>query len=115
MLNTSQSKNNLVYSGVKSRSLSIFLALVIIASLAVIGCGNDAENKNQEAMPPADTSKGISVMAHDSTNKDVAYVCPCGGCPEVKESKPGKCPKCDLELVQVRQNVRTPSFSGEKK
>ena len=92
-----------------------FLPLAIIASLSIMSCGNNSEKKNQEAMPPADTSKGVSVMAHDSSNKDVAYVCPCGGCPEVRECKPGKCPKCDLVLVRVRQRVRTPSFSGEKK
>ena len=80
-----------------------FLSFVIAASLFTFGCGNNSEKKNQEDMLPADTSKGVSVMAHDSSNKDVAYVCPCGGCPEVKESNPGKCPKCDMELVQKKK------------
>ena len=81
---------------------NFFLPAVIASSLFLFGCGN-AEEKNQESMPPADTSKGVSAMTHDSTGKELAYICPCGGCPEIRESKPGNCSKCEMELVQEKK------------
>ena len=80
----------------------IFLLSAVVLSMTLFSCGNSGEQKQEESMPAPDTSKGVSAMSHDSLSKDSAamvYVCPCGGCPDVKESKPGKCPKCDMALV----------------
>ena len=72
-------------------------------SMIMFSCGNSEEKKQDDGNTPvADTSKGVSAMSHDSLSKDssaVVYVCPCGGCPEVRESKQGKCPKCEMDLV----------------
>ena len=81
----------------------LFLSLAVILSLCFCGCRSEEEQKNQDSMPPRDTSKGESVMANDSLKDAMVYVCPCGGCPEVKEPKPGKCPKCDLDLVKEKK------------
>ena len=81
----------------------VFLSTVIAASILFYGCGSSEEKKHEEVMPAADTSQGVSAMAHDSTHGELAYVCPCGGCPEVKEAKPGKCPKCEMELVEQKK------------
>jgi Heavy metal binding domain len=85
----------------------VFLFFALGLSLALFSCGNADEKKQDDGnVPPADTSKGVSSMVHDSLSKDAAavvYVCPCGGCPEVKESKAGKCPKCQLELVEEKK------------
>ena len=78
--------------------LTLFLASFFMFS----SCGNSETKKNEEAVPATDTSKGISVMKSDSLNSNLAYVCPCGGCPEIKESKPGKCSKCGIELEQEK-------------
>ena len=87
----------------------LFLSPVVIGSfvlsLFIFGCGSSEEKKQNDAVAP-DTSKGVSAMSHDSLSTDpgaVVYVCPCGGCPDVKESKPGKCPKCDMDLVENKK------------
>lgn len=80
----------------------LFLLSAIAISVTLFGCGNSTEKKQDDGAVPADTSKGVSAAAHDSlhtTEASLVYICPCGGCPEVKESKPGNCPKCDMELV----------------
>ena len=83
----------------------LFLSLTVIASVSLFSCGTPADKKQDDGAVPHDTSKGIS--AQDTSMKtngaSLAYVCPCGGCPEVKESKPGKCPKCDLDLVEQKK------------
>ena len=78
-----------------------FLFVVFFISFA-FACGNSEEKKN-EAMPPSDTSNGVSAMTHDSLHGELAYICPCGGCPEIRESKPGKCSKCEMELVAEKK------------
>ena len=83
----------------------ILLSAAFTTSVFLFACGNSTEQK-QEAMPPADTSNGVSVMSTDSASGDqasLAYICPCGGCPEVKESNPGKCPKCEMDLVEEKK------------
>ena len=85
---------------------NIFLLAALALSITFAGCGNSGEKKQDDGAAPIDTSKGVSAMAHDSLSKDPAamvYVCPCGGCPEVRESKPGKCPKCELDLVEEKK------------
>jgi hypothetical protein len=84
----------------------LFLFSALALSMALFSCGNSGEKKQDDGtVPAADTSKGVSASA-DSLSKDpaaVVYVCPCGGCPEIKESKPGKCSKCDLDLVEQKK------------
>ena len=77
---------------------------ITISSMAFYGCGNAAEKKQDDGgVAPVDTSKGVSAMAHDSLHGgDIVYICPCGGCPEVKESQSGNCSKCGMELVQEK-------------
>ena len=82
-----------------------FLFPVVIGAVTLsftfFGCGNSKEKKQEDGVKP-DTSKGVSAMVRDTLHKQessLVYVCPCGGCPEVREAKAGNCPKCGLELV----------------
>lgn len=74
--------------------LPVFIAL----SFTFWSCGNSSEKKEEN-----------HDMHHhgDSANAELhaaaVYICPCGGCPEVKESKPGKCPKCEMDLVEEKK------------
>ena len=84
----------------------ILLSSAVILSMTLFSCSNSGETKTEDGAAPADTSKGVSAMSHDSLSTDQAamvYVCPCGGCPEIKESKPGKCSKCQLDLVEQKK------------
>ncbi|MBI4946324.1 MAG: hypothetical protein HY840_07985 [Bacteroidetes bacterium] len=84
----------------KKHFLFPVLTGAVALSLTFSGCGSSGEKKQEDTMP-VDTSKGVSAMAHDSTHHEEAslvYICPCGGCPEVRESKAGNCRKCGLEL-----------------
>ncbi|MEK6615239.1 MAG: heavy metal-binding domain-containing protein [Bacteroidota bacterium] len=78
------------------------LSAVALSISFAFACSNSKENIN-EAMPPSDTSNGVSAMVHDTLHGEIAYICPCGGCPEIRESKPGKCSKCELELVEEKK------------
>lgn len=80
----------------------VIVSFCILSTVAFFGCGS-SEEKGKEVMPAADTSKGVSAMAHDSSGTELAYICPCGGCPEIRESKPGNCSKCEMELVQEKK------------
>ncbi|MBI4929799.1 MAG: hypothetical protein HY841_03480 [Bacteroidetes bacterium] len=85
---------------------TFFISVALIVSLLFYGCGNSGEKKQDDGAVPHDTSNGVSAMLLDSLHTDQAslvYVCPCGGCPEVKESKQGNCPKCGLELVEEKK------------
>ncbi|MBI3502015.1 MAG: hypothetical protein HY063_09490 [Bacteroidetes bacterium] len=81
---------------------NLFLSAAVIFSFTLFSCGTTEEKKQNDAVKP-DTSKGVSAMKNDSAKSELAYVCPCGGCPEVKEAKPGNCPKCGLELVKEKK------------
>jgi len=80
----------------------VFLLSVFAMSMALFSCGS-AEEKPQHDGVVADTSNGVSASTNDSLNTGLAYICPCGGCPEVKESKAGKCPKCEMDLVEEKK------------
>lgn len=81
------------------------LPAALAVSMAFFACGSQAEKKHEDGAVPQDTSKGISA-AHDALHGDstaLAYICPCGGCPEIRESQPGKCSKCQMELVEEKK------------
>ena len=82
----------------------LFLSAAVIASITLLSCGNSTEKKQDDGAVPHDTSNGVSAMVHDTLQgASLAYVCPCGGCPEIKETKPGKCSKCGLDLVEQKK------------
>ena len=84
----------------------LLLSVAVIASISLFGCGNSGEKKQDDGAIPHDTTHGVSAQDTSSLKTDaaaLAYVCPCGGCPDVKESKPGNCPKCGLDLVQEKK------------
>ena len=81
----------------------LLLHIAIITSLSFFGCGNSEEKKQDDGAVPHDTSHGVSAMANDSLHGELAYICPCGGCPEIRESKPGKCSKCEMDLVEEKK------------
>lgn len=82
---------------------NVFLFSALALSVALFSCGSSEEQKHEEVMPAADTSKGVSAATTDSAKGDLAYICPCGGCPEIRESKPGKCTKCEMDLVEEKK------------
>ncbi len=82
----------------------LFLLSAVLLCMTMFSCGDPGEKKQNDGVVP-DTTHGVSAMAQDSLSKEQAawvYVCPCGGCPEIKESKPGNCTKCGLELVEQK-------------
>ena len=84
----------------------ILFAAIFTVSVFLVACGSSNEHKSEESVPLTDTSNSVSVMSTDSINGDQAgltYICPCGGCPEVKVSHPGKCPKCEMDLVEEKK------------
>lgn len=83
----------------------LFASVALTLSLSLFGCGNQNEKKQNEEAVPHDTTQGVSAEVPDLKTADasLAYICPCGGCPEVKEAKPGKCPKCEMDLVEEKK------------
>jgi len=66
----------------KNNMLKLLLPITFITSLFFFGCGNSDEKKNQEVMPAADTSKGVSAMKQDPFKKEqtaLVYVSSCDG------------------------------------
>ncbi len=80
----------------------LLLLSAIICSLFLFSCGNASEKKTDDGAIPADTSNGVSVMNEGKSSSDVGYICPCGGCPEIRETAPGKCSKCEMDLVEEK-------------
>jgi hypothetical protein len=65
-----------------------FIAVAAIAlTLAFSACGS------QEQKTPA--------TVQSSTTEKVLYTCPMH--PEVRSDKPGKCPKCGMDLIKVEK------------
>ena len=67
-----------------------------IAALSIslaFACGNSTQKSD-----PNNTPKNDSIAT-----AGITFICPCGGCPEVKESKAGNCPKCKMELVEKKK------------
>jgi hypothetical protein len=51
------------------------------------------------------TSSGCARRQTQSTSEKVTYTCPMH--PEVKSDKPGKCPKCGMNLVPAEKPANT--------
>jgi hypothetical protein len=65
--------------------LTIAVALVMALGMAVTltGCGGSSQSSEQPAQ---------------KSGKAVQYICPMH--PDVVQDKPGKCPKCGMDLVE---------------
>jgi len=71
----------------------IILAAIFTLGVAIISCKN-SENKTDATT--ADTTKTAAAAPKDSTATKAIYVCPMH--PEETSDKPGKCPKCGMDL-----------------
>lgn len=69
----------------------IFFGSLFVFAVALAACGGAEEKKQMDSVAP-DSSKG-----------ELAYICPCGRCPEVREKAAGKCPKCEMDLVEEKK------------
>jgi hypothetical protein len=68
-------------------TLNFIVVAAIALTLAVSACGS------QEQKTP--------VTVQSSTTEKVLYTCPMH--PEVRSDKPGKCPKCGMDLIMVEK------------
>lgn len=83
---------------------AFLLSVFTIASLALTSCGGN-ETKSEAK------KDSTSAMAPDSmlaAGEKIIYVCPMPEDAEIKSDKPGKCPKCgmDLEKKIVKDTVK---------
>jgi len=78
------------------RFTAILLTVVLVA-----GC-----TPKSAPQPSPQTPKAASSQQGEQTQAEV-WTCPMH--PEVRESKPGKCPKCGMDLVLMKK-----SESGQK-
>lgn len=74
------------------------IALVLITTISFAACGGGSS----ESKANADTS------AHDGMTAAVQYTCPMH--PEVISDKPGKCPKCGMDLVEKKDEMAADSM-----
>jgi hypothetical protein len=70
-----------------------FLAVVFILGIAMISCKN---NQNKPDAANADTLKTAAAAPKYTTSHKQVYTCPMH--PEEVSDKPGKCPKCGMDL-----------------
>ncbi len=54
-----------------------------------------------------------STKTHKATSKGVKYTCTMH--PEVVMDKPGKCPKCGMTLVKMKQGKKDSKMKGDMK
>jgi len=71
----------------------ILLAAILMSGIAFSSCKN-SENKTDAAM--GDSVNTATTTPADSTAHQSLYVCPMH--PEETSDKPGKCPKCGMDL-----------------
>jgi hypothetical protein len=81
----------------KNFFLSVILAVALLA-----GCKSSTNNEQAKS---TDT-------VQDSTQIAGVYICPCGGCPEIRESKPGNCSKCEMPLVPEKASADHTDHAG---
>ena len=71
----------------------IILAALFCIGLATISCKN---SENKTGGTNTDSLKGSAAAPKDSAAAKTVYVCPMH--PEETSDKPGKCPKCGMDL-----------------
>ncbi|HWK05108.1 MAG TPA: heavy metal-binding domain-containing protein [Puia sp.] len=89
--------------------------ILILACLAVLGitfsaCSNNTGSKTDTA-GKADSSTS---MKDTSMMKQVAVVYTCKMHPEVISDKPGKCPKCGMDLVKKEDIMKDSTMKSMK-
>lgn len=89
--------------------------ILILVCLAVLGiffaaCSNNTGSKT-DTTGKADSS---SSMKDTSMMKQVAVVYTCKMHPEVISDKPGKCPKCGMDLVKKEDIAKDSTMKGMK-
>jgi hypothetical protein len=52
---------------------NIFIAIAVTFSLFLFSCGSGNEKKQEESMPPPDTSKGVSAMKADTSQRIIVF------------------------------------------
>jgi Cu(I)/Ag(I) efflux system membrane fusion protein len=70
----------------------ISLAIITISMVIVFSSCSDSAPKNS--------------VSESNTNEKATYTCTMH--PEIKRDKPGKCPKCGMELVKMNSHVTVP-------
>ena len=81
-------------------------ACAIILSIVFYACSNNTTGK--ASLPDS------SAMVKDSSIKQTAAVYTCKMHPEVTSDKPGKCPKCGMDLVKKETITKDSSMQGMK-
>jgi len=78
----------------------------IILSIVLYACSNNTTGK----APLPDSS----AMTKDSSMKQTSAVYTCKMHPEVTSDKPGKCPKCGMDLVKKETMPKDSTMQGMK-
>src|SRR5882757_5144788 len=85
----------------------LLIACLAIFSIAFTACANNTNSK--AALPDSSaTTKDTSAV------KQTAAVYTCKMHPEVTSDKPGKCPKCGMDLVKKKPVAKSSDMKGMK-
>lgn len=93
------------------------LASLILLSIVFTACSNNATNDAASKPAAADSAAafGTTAAAKDtSMTKATAVVYTCKMHPEVISDKPGKCPKCGMDLVKKDNLKKDSTMQGMK-
>lgn len=71
-----------------------FSIIIIAVGISLVGCKQSASNNT------------------NSSKEQIAEVYTCSMHPEVESDKPGKCPKCGMELIKKDENNHPDSSSN---
>ena len=85
-----------IMRNMKKIAKNILVVSAVTCSLVFISCGNGETKKEEQTLPPAEIKKD-SAQAQAS-----AYICPMN-CENGKSDKPGKCPDCEMDMVEKKQ------------
>ena len=85
----------------------LLIACLAIFSIAFTACSNNTNSK-AALSDSSTTTKDTSMM------KQTAVVYTCKMHPEVISDKPGKCPKCGMDLVKKETTPKDSSMQGMK-
>jgi hypothetical protein len=82
---------------------TLILSITVAAALFISSCNSDKASNNTSGNKPADPGQV----------QKTAVVYTCTMHPEVISDKPGKCPKCNMALVQ-KDKESTEDHSGHQ-